>query len=203
MTHANDFLQEKAKIQYYQIITALLCEPEDDVTNNQEVYRRLREAVEILDETLLEWVDNLKEHANRPVKELLIEYSRLFIGPFKLPSPPYASCYLGSKEFNGEVSEWVRKYYENAGLAFDYTIMDLPDHIAVETEFLQYLLSKHLETNEVADIWDEKYLKAFNYFVANHHGKWVPQLADAVIEHTNEPYYKTLFELIKKMIPNL
>lgn len=194
----------QARIQYLQLITALLCEPEEEVIQNTELYSQLKQCVEFLNPDLTLLVDELQKGAEKNITRFLVEYSRLFIGPFKLPTPPYASCYLGSKELNNEITEWVRQFYETSGLEFDYTIMDLPDHIAVETEFLHFLLTQQLiaaKENEPEALAD--FQNRYHTFLEKHHGLWVPVFSQTVIDETGEPFYQNLFRLIKAMLPVL
>jgi len=194
----------QARIQYFQLLTALLCEPEEGVTHNTELYSQLKQCVNFLNPDSTQLADELQKSAGQNTNALLIEYARLFIGPFKLPTPPYASCYLGSKELNNEITEWVRKFYEASGLEFDHTIMDLPDHIAVETEFLQYVLTRQLiaaNENEPEALADNK--TRYHTFLEKHHGRWVPLLSQKVVDESEEPFYQNLFRLIKEMLPSL
>jgi putative dimethyl sulfoxide reductase chaperone len=168
------------------------------------LFSQLKQCVSLLNPDSTQLVDELQKSAGQDTNALLIEYARLFIGPFKLPTPPYASCYLGSKELNNEITEWVRKFYESSGLEFDYTIMDLPDHIAVETEFLHYLLTQQLiaaNENEPEALAENE--TRYHTFLEKHHGCWVPVLSQNVITESSEPFYQNLFRLIKEMLPSL
>jgi len=198
MNQQNMYLDLETRIAYFRLITALLCEPEEDITFNEELYRQLLEVTNTLFPQANTLIVQLKKASGETTKtKLLVEYARLFIGPFKLPTPPYASCYLGSRELNNEITDWVRSFYEDSGLEFDYTIMDLPDHIAVETEFLHYLLTKEYQAlmendKERADWFHERY----STFFQHHHSKWVDVLSKKVIAETMEPFYSVLFQLI-------
>lgn len=194
----------RARIQYYQLITALLCEPEEEVTHSAELYEQLTQCVTILNADLSPLVDELRVSSQKDLTFLLIEYSRLFIGPFILPAPPYASCYLGSKELNNEITEWVRMFYETSGLEFDYTIMDLPDHIAVETEFLHYLITRQIIAENEENTEDaSNFGKRYHAFLNDHHKRWLPVFCQQVINETSDPFYKFLFRLIMKMLSSL
>lgn len=70
--------------------------------------------------------------------ELGIEHARLFVGPFALIAPPYGSVYLEqSGQLMGDSTMAVQRLYQEAGLALE--VMEVPDHIALELEFLHFL----------------------------------------------------------------
>jgi len=68
-------------------------------------------------------------------KELMIEYTRVFINAFpRVPCPPYESYYKEGTVY-GESSVQVEKIYRQHNLVYDYK-SEPPDHISVELEFL-------------------------------------------------------------------
>ncbi|MFN2356106.1 MAG: molecular chaperone, partial [Desulfopila sp.] len=71
-------------------------------------------------------------------QDLLVEYARLFVGPFELLAPPYGSVYLETgRRLMGDSTIAVQHMYTNAGLTLD--VQEAPDHIALELEFMHYL----------------------------------------------------------------
>ena len=65
------------------------------------------------------------------------------MGPFKLLAPPYGSVYLeGGRQVMGASTVDARNRYKEAGLEISRDIKEAPDHIAIELEFLYYLLSR-------------------------------------------------------------
>ncbi|MHC4280926.1 MAG: TorD/DmsD family molecular chaperone [Planctomycetota bacterium] len=75
------------------------------------------------------------------LESLIIDFTSLFVGPFKLLAPPYGSVYLEHNKFMGDSTIDVGKFYEDEDL--DIVIKDAPDHIAMELEFMYYLSRKH------------------------------------------------------------
>ncbi|RJQ13278.1 MAG: molecular chaperone TorD, partial [Nitrospiraceae bacterium] len=73
--------------------------------------------------------------ASAEVLSLKVDHSALFIGPFKLISPPYGSAYLeeGRAVMGGTTVDAI-KFYKSAGVEMDPQQKDIPDHIAVELE---------------------------------------------------------------------
>jgi len=107
-----------------------------NVSNEAAV--RAAEAAHVLGETSLE--------------PQLVEYSRLFLGPFKLVAPPYGSVWLDKqKTVMGDSTARVAAFYHAQGLQLTDDFPELPDHIAVELEFLSYLAFKEREAGSCSD----------------------------------------------------
>ncbi len=188
----------QAQIVYLQLITALMCEPEEEVLHSRHFFENLTAAVTILNPDLMGEVHELQKASRGQIQPLMVEYARLFIGPFKLVAPPYASCYLGSKTLNNEITDWVRGFYEDSGLEFDYTIMDLPDHVAVETEFLQYALTRSIVALKEGHAEEASlFMSRYSAFLNQHHKRWVPLLSKQVADNTTHPFYHSLFNFAR------
>jgi putative dimethyl sulfoxide reductase chaperone len=187
----------QAWMNYYQLTTIFLCEPEKDVLEQNGLFGSYRENIAFLNPEASHHVTKMEGACKLSgSKYLLIEYARLFIGPFKLQAPPYASCYLGNKELNSEITDQVRQIYSRAGLHFDDSAADLPDHMAVETEFLHYLMGKTAQEEEQNY---SKTIALLGEFMV-HFSSWVPLLCNKVLANTKEEFYKELFTLIQKMV---
>lgn len=214
----NNIIQdnETKRAEILNIFSALFCQPEEEFITNSKIYDVLESAFEQINPDCLIHVKNLKESTKKYNRQdLLIEYARLFIGPFKIEVPPYSSLYFDKKELMSDVTIWVASYYDNAGLKFDRNIKDLPDHVAVETEFIYYLLFNALnEFNEENEEKANRCISLLEYFLDKHYKIWVPKFCEQIVEKTNNEYYTALascFELfvktmdlqdLKKMIEN-
>ena len=80
------------------------------------------------------------------LEKLQVDFSRLFIGPYRLLAPPYGSIYL-EKDYkvmeNSTVD--VRERYRQAGLDISAKFKDAPDHVAAELEFMYFLIFKEIK----------------------------------------------------------
>ncbi|MFZ2948856.1 MAG: molecular chaperone TorD family protein, partial [Desulfuromonadaceae bacterium] len=77
---------------------------------------------------------------------LAVEHARLFIGPFQLVAPPYGSIYLDdAKIVMGDSTARVSAFYHACGLVLADDFHELPDHFAVELEFMSWLAFKQRE----------------------------------------------------------
>ncbi|MHC4395879.1 MAG: TorD/DmsD family molecular chaperone [Planctomycetota bacterium] len=125
---------------------------------------------------------------------LKIDYTRLFVGPFKLLAPPYGSVYLEDSRIMGESTIDVRNWYEKEGL--DVVIKDAPDHIAMELEFIYYLVAKQTQATNEENFQDiQLYQQKQKSFLYSHLARWLPEFAKNVQENAQTEFYKELVRL--------
>ncbi len=126
------------------------------------------------------------------LEEVQCEYTRLFRSAFpKVPLPPYESVYTDEEGLLwGKSTLEVLKCYREAGLEFLRTNdkNTIPDHIAVELEFMAYLASNELEA--VSE--DEKrfYREKQKSFLRDHLLKWAPGFFEQVEKETKLDFYR-------------
>ena len=84
------------------------------------------------------------------LEALSVEAAHLFVGPFELAVPPYGSCYIEEdRRVMGDSTMEVGKFYREWGLEMAADTKDLPDHIAIELEFMNFLA--HRQAQACAD----------------------------------------------------
>ncbi len=123
------------------------------------------------------------------LKQICCEHTLLFINnPNKNPIAPYESVYL-EDTIMGRCTQSVQELYEQYGLAVDQQHSYLlPDHIALELDFMACLIEKSLESGASS-------LEEQNSFFDNHTGRWAQQfLAD--IKDTKPDAYFTLLATV-------
>jgi len=129
----------------------------------------------------------------------VVDYSKLFVGPFKLLAPPYGSVYLEDGKFMGDSTAEARDLYEQEGLGI--ALKEAPDHIAVELEFVYFLALKEAEAGENADrdlaasLRDKQAL-----FLRTHLGAWVEGFADNVEMNAQTEFYKALARTTRRFV---
>ena len=167
-------------------------------------YKVLSECYYLPDERLMGMLNSLEESAggvysklfgNIPgeneVETLKVDFSKLFVGPYQLLAPPYGSVYLEKRQLMGDSTMDVRDWYKEAGL--DLALREVPDHIAMELEFVYFLISKEIEAINNSD--SEKaihYLEKQKAFLETHPGRWVPAFAEEVRKHAETEFYRAL-----------
>ncbi len=128
-----------------------------------------------------------------------VDYSRLFLGPFKLLAPPYGSVYLEDGKFMGDSTFAARDLYEQEGL--DIVLKDAPDHISVELEFMYFLVLKEAEACDKSDLRQAACLRDKQaFFLRTHLGKWVQAFAEDVERNAQTEFYKALGRATKHVV---
>jgi TorA maturation chaperone TorD len=130
------------------------------------------------------------------LESLKIDYSQLFVGPFKLLAPLYGSFYLEDNTVMGESTVDARNWYENEGL--NIVIKDAPDHIAMELEFMYYLIARQTQAAKEENHQDILlYQQKQKSFLSVHLAKWLPEFAENVQKNAQTEFYKKLAELTR------
>lgn len=116
-----------------------------------------------------------------PATDLEDRYVSLFvINSRSVPCPPYESACLEGKgpQAGGELLAEVEREYAAAGLALPPALGELPDHIAIELEFLALLCERE------AVGWERRSprrsliaLRQQKAFLDRHLGAWLPAFA--------------------------
>lgn len=118
---------------------------------------------------------------------LKVDHARLFVGPFALLAAPYSTVYLdGRREVMGESTLAAIEQYREAGLVMSENFKDAPDHIAVELEFMYFLLLRYLETGDIR-FWQKQ-----QYFLSAHLGRWACEFAAVLLARAASRFYKNL-----------
>lgn len=128
------------------------------------------------------------------VETLLVEHTRLFVGPFKLVAPPYGSVWLDQqKSVMGDSTAKVAAFYHANGLQLADDFHELPDHFAVELEFMSYLAFKQREAAAAGDTLEAERLRDLQrQFLDTFLLPWLGPFTDAVINDGEAPFYVTL-----------
>jgi TorA maturation chaperone TorD len=120
-----------------------------------------------------------------------VAHARLFLGPFEVQAPPYASLYLDPEQrLMGAVSQEVARAYAEAGLGPGPGPKDAPDHVTAELEFMYFLAFQEATTAEPE--WAERQRR----FWQTHLGRWLPELAGRIAAAEPHPFYAALARLV-------
>lgn len=126
---------------------------------------------------------------------LVIDYAKLFVGPFDMKAPPYGSVYLDEgRRLMGDSTKAVEKFYSESGMEKLNVYHQPADHITVEFEFMYFLYFKYVETGEL------KYLELMQRFIGQFLMPWVFKFSKKIKEYANEPFYLKLAEFTDEVI---
>ena len=140
--------------------------------------------------------------AGADLQDLLVDYTHLFLGPVDAQAQPYASVWLGGEnELMQDDTLAVLRLYEEGGFEIDDAFQDLPDHVAVELEFLYLLLFRENEARLAADVAaGQAWADLRRRFLDGHLGLWLGPFLRAMHEHARCGFYETLAELTEAFV---
>ncbi|VAW23656.1 hypothetical protein MNBD_BACTEROID01-1714 [hydrothermal vent metagenome] len=193
---------EQKRAGILNIFSALFCQPEEELIRNKNTFEALKLYFETVNPDCIDSVQRMQKSTKRySTQDLLIEYARLFIGPFQVQAPPYSSLYLGDNLIMSGQTMWVLDFYRKAGLAFDSKIKDLPDHIAIETEFLYYLIYNEINELKTGNIKSaQKFHVLQVHFINNHYKIWVPIFCEKILEKSTNDFFRALATCFEKFV---
>ncbi len=133
------------------------------------------------------------------LRDLKVEYARLFIGPPRPLVHPFGSVHLNQSEGStklvgvGRSVRSVESIYADAGVQVVAELREPPDHVSTELEFLYFLCEKEASAwgegdNEAARQWRSRQRQ----FVDEHLKEWTGRFFDAVIAQTSHDYYRAV-----------
>jgi len=127
-------------------------------------------------------------------ESLTVEHARLFIGPFQLVAPPYGSLYLDDvKTVMGNSTARVAAFYHSCGLHLADDFHELPDHFAVELEFMSYLAFKQREAEASGNNDEAAHSVSLQReFLDRFLMPWLEPFIRAIITDGEAPFYQSI-----------
>lgn len=201
--------RHQARYNIYKMLSLAYLYPGDHDWNTfiRESPKILGEAAGVLTLDIETETATLSKLSNSlDFEQICFEHTILFINdPNSYSIAPYESVYL-EDTIMGRCSRLIREQYEQYGLAVDQQHSYLlPDHIALELDFMAYLIEKSMQSGSFP-------LNTQNRFFTNHLGQWMGRfLADvrsvearsyfhslATVADTFFHYEKELFSSLEK-----
>ncbi len=133
---------------------------------------------------------------------LLVDYTRIFLGPVEPVAKPYGSVWLGGQQaLMQDSSMAVQQLYAQGGFEIDEDFRELPDHVAAELEFLYLLIYRETEARAQGDADAATAMSALRRrFLAEHLGAWVGPFTAAVSEGATTDFYRELADLTRRVV---
>ncbi len=205
MENHRDITRERFRADSYRFLSACFCFPQKELFSQEDIFKSLTHALGgVCPEAVAFSSEMEKAFSEAKEEELKVEYARLFVGPYELKAPPYGSIYLdGERKVMGNSTMEVIKLYEEAGLVMDKDFKELPDHIAVELEFMYYLIYKEVEALEKLE--KDKALaleETRNHFFNRFLSPWIPPFCEKIKEATDNQFYIELADCLSTFITN-
>ena len=180
-----------------RLLAACYYEPGPEFAE-EKVFDSMLEAATRIDPQLAAQAQRLGEDfAAAGHDALLLDYTRLFLGPNHIIAKPYGSVWLeGGNTVMGESTMAVQKLYEEGGFDMSEDFREVPDHIAVELEFLYLLIYRENEAQRSGEAEALRAMEALRRrFLDAHLARWVGPFAAAAAAGAQCGYYRRLAEL--------
>lgn len=176
-----------------RFLSACYYEPTEAFVE-EKLFASMHAAASRLDPALGELAAGLEQaFAAQDLQTLLVDYTRLFLGPVTALAQPYASSWLtGEKTLMQDSTMDVLDLYAQGGFEIDESFQELPDHIAVQLEFL-YLLNHKLhralpeERQRLAELRQR--------FLRDHLGAWLAPFTQAMQAGAECTFYRDVARL--------
>ena len=135
-------------------------------------------------------------------ESLLVDYTRLFLGPVDTLARPYGSTWLGGQQAVMQDSTVaVQQLYEEGGFEISEDFRELPDHVAAELEFLYLLIFRETEAQRNGDLESTSAMTALRQrFLAEHLGAWIDPFTRAIENGAQTAFYRELAEVTRLFV---
>lgn len=193
MTFKESLFYEVGRREAYKGFSECFLPPHDNIDITLKNLEQHLKEVGSSSSPLIEKMRSEFQNQNR-MDRLKIDFTRLFIGPYRVLAPPYGSEYLEEmRKIMGDSTVDALEKYHAAGMVPSDDFKDTPDHISMELEFMYFLIYKETEglVSETATVILE-YLNKQKEFVDLHIGHWVEPFAQNIKNHAQTDFYKNL-----------
>jgi putative dimethyl sulfoxide reductase chaperone len=197
-----DLDQGIARENLSRLLAACYYQPGPEFAE-EKVFDSMLDAATPIDPELAACAKRLGEdYAAEGHDSLLLDYTRLFLGPNHIVAKPYGSVWLeGGNTVMGESTMAVLKLYEEGGFDMSEEFREVPDHIAVELEFLYLLIYRENEGQRNGEL-EAQQAKAVlrKRFLDEHLGRWIGPFTSAMKAGAQSSYYRELAEFTGRFI---
>lgn len=138
-------------------------------------------------------------------EDLHWDYTRLFVGPFDLPAPPWESVYVRKDRllFQRNTIE-VRNVYLQFGYEVEQKNLEAEDHVGLELDFMFHLndlTRRSLKNVGLKSKANSTYLiKEQKKFLEKHLLAFIPAFSTKVIENAHTGFFSGLSKLLRSYL---
>lgn len=199
---ADEFASLAARADLARLLAACYYQPGPEFAE-ERLFESMQAAAAGVDEGLAAQARLLGEaFASTDPQELLVDYTRLFLGPTNTLAQPYGSVWLERRQaLMQDSTAAVLALYAEAGYEIDEEFRDLPDHIAAELEFLYLLLFRQAEALRNGDGEARaRHAEVQRRLLYEHLGRWVEPLTAAIRAGAQTGFYRELAALTDEFV---
>lgn len=149
-------------------------------------------------EQVVSFLQEYEGQSEKKYNDLHWDYTRLFIGPYELPAPPWESAYLNKERLLfQEQTLQVRQVYLKYGFLPGHFRQEADDHLGLELDFMYQLSSQSLEALKIKKFTLlEEALHDQKAFLQDHLLRWVPAFSLNVIENAKLGFYQGMAKIL-------
>jgi TorA maturation chaperone TorD len=194
--------RDAARADLARLLAACHYEPGSELAE-ERVFDSIVAAAALVDPELVASARRLADAFSAArLEALLVDYTRLFLGPVKALAQPYGSVWL---EEDGGLMQGstvaVGALYAEGGFEIAEEFRDLPDHVAAELEFLYLLLFKIARARMAGDAAALAAVERLRRrFLAGHLGAWIAPFGAAVRAGAQTDFYCALADLTERFV---
>jgi len=194
--------RDAARADLSRLLAACFYEPGPELAE-ERVFESIAGAAALIDPGLEAEARRLgAAFAGARLEDLLVDYTRLFLGPVKALAQPYGSVWL---EADGglmrDSTMGVAALYAEGGFEIADEFRELPDHVAAELEFLYLLRFKIAQARMAGDTAALAAADALRRrFLGQHLGVWIAPFSAAVRAGAQTDFYRALAELTERFV---
>jgi TorA maturation chaperone TorD len=195
----NTYPKDAAREDLSRFLAACYYEPAAEFSE-EHLFDSIVAAADAIDANLGGAARRLREAFNaQDLQTLLVDHTRLFVGPSTPAAMPYASFWLTEDASQRhEATLKVLDLYAEGGFDIGDDFRELPDHIAAELEFLYLLVFKcNQAENESERVATTALLRRF---VIEHLDRWIDAFASAVVAQAQCAFYRELAALTRDFV---
>ncbi len=197
-----EMLQALAREDLCRLLAACYYEPEPAFAA-EGLFDNLLAAARQVDETFVPHAQAMGEAFRATeAQALLLDYTRLLLGPMDILAKPYGSVWLDQeKTLMTDSTMAVLELYKEADYEMDEEFRELPDHIAAELEFLYLLIFRENEALRAGDAAKLELARDLKQrFLTQHLGRWIGPFAAAMRGNAQTDFYRQLADLTEKVV---
>ena len=198
----HDLDEGAARADLCRLLAACYYEPGPEFAE-ERVFDSMRTAAALVGPEVASLAQRLGQaFAAGDPEELLVDYTRLFLGPVDAAAKPYGSVWVtGEATLMQPVSMAVLAIYREGGFDLAEDFRELPDHVAAEFEFLYLTLFRENAARRTDDLDAVAAALALRRrFLTEHLGAWVDPFTRAMENAAQTDYYRILAPLTRQFV---
>jgi putative dimethyl sulfoxide reductase chaperone len=198
----HDLDEGAARADLCRLLAACYYEPGPEFAE-ERVFDSMRTAAALVGPEVASLAQRLGQaFAAGDPEELLVDYTRLFLGPVDAAAKPYGSVWVtGEATLMQPSSMAVLAIYREGGFDLAEDFRELPDHVAAELEFLYLTLFRENAARRTDDLDAVAAALALRRrFLTEHLGAWVDPFTRAMENAAQTDYYRILAPLTRQFV---